>query len=54
MRGVGVCSSFMDVPAAYGSSQVRGQIGAAAAGHSNTGSRPCLQPIPHIMATLDP
>ena len=35
---------------AYGGSQARGQIGAAAASppysHSNTESKPCLQPTP--------
>ena len=44
--------------AAYGSSQARGLIGAAAASlchnHSNTGSKPCLQPSPQLTATLDP
>ena len=43
---------------AYGGSQVRGSIGAAATGlghsHSNTGSEPHLQPTPQLMATLDP
>ena len=38
------------IPAAYGSSQARGQIGAAATclrySHSNVGSKPCLQPTP--------
>jgi len=45
-------------PSAYGSSQARGPIGAVAAGlrqsHNNTGSEPRLQPIPQLMATLDP
>ena len=40
----------MATPAAYGSPQARGQIGAIAAGlhhsHSNTGSEPHLQPTP--------
>ena len=49
---------FRATPAAYGSSQARGCIGAAAAGprhsHSNVGSKPRLQPIPQLMATLDP
>ena len=46
---------------AYGSSQARGcrgWIGTSAAGlhcsHRNTGSKPCLQPIPQLMAMLDP
>ena len=47
----------MAAPAAYGGSQARGQIGAAAAGlyhsHSNTGSEPCLRPTPQLMAMLD-
>ena len=45
-------------PPAYGGSQARGQIRAAASSlrqsHSNTGSKPHLQPIPQLMATLDP
>ena len=49
---------FRAVPPAYGSSQARGQIGAAAAGHrhsdSHTGSKACLQPTPQLMATPDP
>ena len=44
--------------AAYGGSQARGRIRAVAAGlhqsHSNAGSELCLQPIPHLTATLDP
>ena len=44
-------------PAAYGGSQARGQIGAAATGlcqsHSNVGSKPRLQPTPQLMATPD-
>ena len=44
--------------AAYGGSQARGLIGAVAArlhhSHSNTGSEPCLQPIPQFTATPDP
>ena len=43
---------------AYGGSQARGQMGAAAAGHihghSNASSEPCLQPTPQLAATLDP
>ena len=45
-------------PEAYGGSQARGLIGAAAAGlrqsHSNTGSQPSLRPTPQLTATLDP
>ena len=45
---------FMDTPAAYGSSQAKGQIGAAAAGlrhsHSHTGSEPRLRPTPQLTA----
>ena len=41
-------------PAAYGGSQARGPIGAAATGlrqsHSNAGSEPCLQPTPQLTA----
>ena len=44
-------------PAAYGGSQARGQIGAAATGlrqsHSNAGSEPRLQPTPQLTATPD-
>ena len=45
-------------PAAYGGSQARGPIGAAATGlrqsHSNVGSEPRLQPTPQLTATPDP
>ena len=45
-------------PAAYGGSQARGRIGAAAAGlcqsHSNTRSELRLQPAPQVTATPDP
>ena len=45
-------------PAAYGGSQVRGLIGAVAAGlcqsHSNAGSKPHLPLTPQLMATPDP
>ena len=48
---------FTAAPEAYGSSQSRGQIGAAAASlhhsHSNVGSEPHLQPMPQLMAMLD-
>ena len=51
-----VCLFFRAEPMAYGSSQCRGQIRAAAAGlcHSNMGFKPCLQPTPQLMAMLDP
>ena len=43
---------------AYGDSQARGRIGAAAAslhqGHSNAGPQPHLRPTPQLMVTLDP
>ena len=46
---------FMAAPEAYGSSQARGQIGAAAAGlchsHSNTRSKPHLQPMAQFVAS---
>ena len=45
-------------PMAYGSSQTRGQIRAAAAGHShnhsNTWSESRLPPTPQLTETLDP
>ena len=45
---------FTATPEIYGSSQDRGQIGAAAAGlhqsHSNTGSEPHLWPTPQLVA----
>ena len=45
-------------PMAYGGSQARGRIKAAAAGlhhsPSNTESEPRLQPPPELTATLDP
>ena len=44
-------------PAAHGGSQARGQVGAVAAdlrqSHSNSGSEPCLRPIPQLTATPD-
>ena len=47
----------MATPAAYGGSQAKGLIGAAAAGlhqsHSNAGSEPSLQPTPQLTAMLD-
>ena len=49
---------FRAEPTAYGGFQARDQIEATAAGlhhsHSNTGSEPCLQPTPQLMATPDP
>ena len=50
---------FRAAPKAYGNSQPRGQIKAAAAGlrhsHSNEGPEPCLQPaLQQLMATADP
>ena len=48
---------FRATPVARGSSQARGQVGAAAAvlhhSHSNAGSEPRLQPIPQLTPTLD-
>ena len=48
---------FRAAPEAYGSSQARGQIKAAAAGlhhsHSNAGSEPHLRPMPQLAAMLD-
>ena len=49
---------FRVPPAAYGSSQARGQIGAVTTGlhhsHSNTGSEPHLWSIPQLTATRNP
>ena len=49
---------FRVVLVAYGNSQARGHIGAAAAGlhhsHSNGGSEPHLQPMLQHAAMLDP
>ena len=49
---------FREASGAYGSSQAKGPIGAAAAGlhhsHSNMGSEPHLQSIPQFTAMLDP
>ena len=49
---------FRATPAAYGSSWVRGQIGAAAASlchsHSNARSEPHLQTLTQLVATPDP
>ena len=48
---------YRAAPTAYGSSQARGQIGVAAVSlhhsHSNTRSKPRLQPTPQLMATPD-
>ena len=49
---------FRATPAAYGSSQARGRIGAVAASlhhsHSNSGSEPHLWPTPRLTAMPDP
>ena len=49
---------FRATPAAYGSSQARGPIRAAAASlrhsHSNTGAEANLPPPPQLTATLNP
>ena len=47
---------FRAALAAHGSSQARGQIGAAAAHlhHSHPGSKPYLQPAPQLVAMQDP
>ena len=49
---------FRAAPEACGSSQARGQIGAAGAGlhhsHRIMGSEPCLQHTPWLMAMPDP
>ena len=49
---------FRATSVAYGYSQARGWMRAVAAGlhhsHSNTGSKPCLQPTPQLMAMPDP
>ena len=52
------CFLFSATPRAYGSSQARGQIGAAAASlrhsHSKAESKHHLQPTPQLTATPDP
>ena len=49
---------FKATPMAYGGSQARGPVGAAAAGlhqsHSNAGSELHLRPTPQLTAMLDP
>ena len=54
---VSVCVFFRAAPEAYGSSQARGRIRTTAASlhhsHSNSGSKPCLWPIPQFMAMPD-
>ena len=57
----GMCSLFVYFrasPAAYGSSQARGQTRAEAASHSHSHSNarfePHLRPTPQLIATLDP
>ena len=51
-------SLFRAIPAAYGGSQGRGQIGAVAAGlhhsHSNEGSELRLPPTPQLTVMPDP
>ena len=55
-------SFFRAAPETYGSSRARCPNGAAAAclyhshshSHSNTGSEPCLQPTPQLVAMPDP
>ena len=53
-----LCYFFRATGAAYGSSQARSQIEAAAAGlrhsHSNPEAKPCLQAALQLMATLYP
>ena len=48
----------MAIPLAYGGSQARDPIGTVAVGlcqsHTNSGSEPCLQPIPQLTAMPDP
>ena len=59
-RGIGkiMILFFVFAPAAYGSSQARGQIRAVAAGlhhsHSNTESEPRLPPTPQLAAMPNP
>ena len=49
---------FMAASMAYGSSQARGQTGAASVGlhhsQSNTGTKQHPRPTPQVVATLDP
>lgn len=45
---------FRGAPMAYGGSQVQGPIRAVAAGHSNMGSEPSLQPTWQLMAMARP
>ena len=49
---------FTAAPAVYGSSQARGQIGAAAVTYATAMATPdlspCLQPTPQLTATPDP
>ena len=46
---------FRDTRVAYGGSQAKGQIGAAAASHSHSHatSKPCLRPTLQLTVTLD-
>ena len=52
------CAFFRATGVAHGCSQARSRIRAAAISlhhsHSKTGSKPCLQPTPQLMATPDP
>ena len=49
---------FKTTTMAYGSSQAMGRIRDAAASlhhsHSNSGTKVCLQPTPHLTVALDP
>ena len=49
---------FMATPAAYGSSQARGRIGAITVGlrhsHGHARSEPCLRPTPQLTAMPNP
>ena len=52
------CLLFRVKPVAYVISQARGPIRTVATSlhhsHSNARSKPCLQPMPQLMAMLDP
>ena len=49
-------SLFRVAAVTCGASSARGQIGVVAAGlcHSNARAKPCLWPIPQLVATMDP
>ena len=55
---MGFFSLYRATLVASGGFQARGRIGATAAGlhhgHSNSGSEPCVRPIPQLRATPDP